>query len=506
MRLNPHRFLLFLIILIGLVLYANSWAGSFVWDDEFLVVRNSYIRDWQGVFAIFTTELRQFEVTITSNFYRPLQALSYRLDYCFGRLNPFGYHFSNTLLHISVALLLYRLISLSSKNRIIALLTSLFFLVHPAHTEAVSYISGRAEPLVAFFLLLSLFLFIKHSYFPDRAGYYFGSLFSFVLALLSKEIAVVFPLALIAYGLCFLKPRPPSLKGSSIRHPYLWFILLSAGYLLLRLSLINFAGRLILTSKESLSVRAAGFFKAFLYYLGILVFPHNLHLERQMALPASFFEAEVLFSLILLAGFFALIVYALRRKQALLSFGLLWFFIFLFPVANLIPLDVAIAEHWLYLPSMGICLAFSAAISGLYNQRFFAPFKKALIYVLVLILAAYSALTVRQNRRWRNPLTLYSWVLKHNPGSFIVHNNLGIVYLRQGSINEAITQFKQALELKPDYLNAHNNLGNAYAYQGLFDLAIAEYEQALRLNPGLFVVRNNLNRVHEMAAEAGVRK
>ena len=224
-----------LIIILGLIAYANSFSNPFMWDDENLIVTNPYIKNIQLVKNLFTKDLAfgtQF-----SNFYRPLQSLSFELDYYLWGLNPFGFHLTNLLLHIACALVIYFLFCLifpAAKS--IGLITALLFLVHPIQTEAVTYISGRADPQASLFMLLSIFFYIKHSLKtrPKNRPYLLASVVCFILALLSKETALILPLLILLFELCFLRDsswygisnhpiplRDPSLRsGSSIEVLY----------------------------------------------------------------------------------------------------------------------------------------------------------------------------------------------------------------------------------------------------------------------------------------------
>ncbi|MBP9853988.1 MAG: hypothetical protein KBD53_03870, partial [Candidatus Omnitrophica bacterium] len=139
-----------LFLLVGLLIYSTSISSPFIWDDYDLVVENYNIQSWSHVFGLF-----KGNVVEQSSFYRPLQMFSYLLDYEIGGLNPKIFHFTSILIHIAVALSLCWLCIVLFKDRLIGMIAGLLFLIHPIHNEAVVYISGRADPLVALFMLLS---------------------------------------------------------------------------------------------------------------------------------------------------------------------------------------------------------------------------------------------------------------------------------------------------------------------------------------------------------------
>ena len=154
-----------LVVLMGLAVYSNSLRGEFLLDDTPLVEDNVLIRDVSGALNIFTKNIGEYSGK-KFNFYRPLQVLTYMIDYHFFGFGVLGYHLTNTILHIGVALLLFWLIALLFGDVILSLFTSILFVVHPVHTEAVSYISGRADSLVSVFILshLNFSLFKGHEH------------------------------------------------------------------------------------------------------------------------------------------------------------------------------------------------------------------------------------------------------------------------------------------------------------------------------------------------------
>ncbi len=139
------RLAIILIIFITALVYANSLKNSFVWDDYVVIVDNNFVKSWKNFPAIFRKSYLSPFIKSGSYFfvdssigsgetsYRPVVTLSYFFDYSLWRLNAFGYHLTNLLLHITNAVLLYFLINLIAKNKKIALLSSLLFALHPAN-------------------------------------------------------------------------------------------------------------------------------------------------------------------------------------------------------------------------------------------------------------------------------------------------------------------------------------------------------------------------------------
>ncbi|GAF76422.1 unnamed protein product, partial [marine sediment metagenome] len=149
---NPTILAIVLIIILGFVVYSNSLNGKFIWDDEYLIKNNVYIRSFSYLPKIFSEDIGT-GAEKKYYFYRPLQMITYMIDYSLWKLNVRGYHLTNTLLHILAALTIYWLINILFGDRPLSLFASLFFVAHPIHTEAVAYISGRADPLALLFML-----------------------------------------------------------------------------------------------------------------------------------------------------------------------------------------------------------------------------------------------------------------------------------------------------------------------------------------------------------------
>ena len=195
-----------LIILLGFTVYANSLKGGFIWDDAALVRDNAFIKDWSKAGHLLVENIGSGAFTEFSS-YRPLQMLSYSLDYSVWKLDVFGYHLTNILLHLLSALLVYWLISLLFSKPSLSFLTSILFVAHPVHTEAVSYISGRSDTLCAIFMLLCLVYYIKEGSLGNGMVSLLIPL-TYVLALLSKEYALITPALLLVYNYSFKKKIP----------------------------------------------------------------------------------------------------------------------------------------------------------------------------------------------------------------------------------------------------------------------------------------------------------
>ena len=470
------------IVLAGLATYANSFSNEFVWDDYDLIKNNIYIKSWSRLPKIFSTDIAAGGGE-KYNFYRPLQMLTYMVDYSLWRLEVRGYHLTNTVLHILAALAVFWLIFLVTGKSFIALATALLFVVHPVHTEAVAYISGRADSLSLIFILVSFICYMKGLK-RQRAWLNIVMLISYVCALLSRENALILPFLILLYHGVFEKRVLSRSMGM--------LAMVACVYALMRLTLL---GELMPHTVSSSTVlqRVPGMFVALASYLRLLLLPMNLHMEYGNKLFA-FSDPRVWAGV----GLTAAAVWYLSRRQKTnrtISFSVAWFFVAFLPIANLYPLIIAyMAEHWLYIPSIGFCLGVSYGIWRFSVKKDMQVLATAVLAALVIF---YSALSIKQNTRWKNPLTLYTWTLAHAPESVRTLTSLGVTYKAMGKEEEAIQCYEKAQNLDPEYVSAIISLAVLYNGSGHKQKAIELYQKVLSMRPNHAKAYFNLGLVYD---------
>ncbi len=488
---------LLLIPLVGFLVYLNALHGEFVWDDFNLVVYNKLIQSFAYWPQFFTQGLLA-GIQESASFYRPLQTLTYAVDYFFWKENPFGYHLTNTLLHTGVAVLTYFFVRRIGKDERVAFWAAAMFVVHPVHVEAVSYISGRADLLAAGFMLFSLLL-------ADQVRTRIWSIGLFALALLSKEQALIFPALLL---LCdfYLKKK---IQISKII-PYL---LVAGVYLFWRFNFVESMRATALADTKFID-RLLGFFVAMAEYPRLLFLPFNLHMEYgRPAFSMSDYRVWVG------AGVTAAMIFYIVKNSSARPIGFFcvaWYLLLILPQSNLFPINAYMAEHWLYLPSIGffILLAdlvhFTQFVVGDERSttkiwwsadqvRFYAVRSKGLTPALLLagLTIFYSVLTMQQNRVWADAVTLNRHTLKYsstNPGLLI---NLSHAYKNLGRPTEAIDILKKSLEIEPNNPDAYYNLANAYKETGDSEKAISMYRKVVEIEPRHAKAWNNLGTVYQ---------
>jgi tetratricopeptide (TPR) repeat protein len=474
-----------IITVLGATLYANSISGKFIWDDNMLVKNNAHIKNLSNIPRMFAEDMGEGAGERTG-FYRPIQVASYALDYSIWGLDETGYHVTNILLHISVALCIFWLVNILFSDKLVAFLASLFFIIQPVHAEAVSYISGRADLLAGLFILLSLIYYIKNAR-DDSAYSYILTISLYMLALLSKEISLMLPLLLILCHIIF-KERLRIKTSLSV-------LSLSIIYIILRFGVLKVA--LVAAGQETtLSQRIPGVFAALASYLRLIILPFNLHmdygvkifnwLDPIVVLGASFFLLAI-----------ALVVKSWKSDK-LLVFSLFWFILWLSPQSNIYPLTAYMAEHWLYLPSIGLLLILARYLAYLYRG---SSLKYPGFFIISGIVIFYSALTINQNNYWNEPISFYERTLRFAPYSTGVYNNLGVSYNSIGDRERAVELFKKAIDLDPERESAYFNLGNVYKEISEDRKAIDAYKKAIEIRPDYAMAYNNMGFVYGLMGE-----
>lgn len=474
-----RRFIILLFIILGLILYANTFQNQMFWDDDDFILKNQYVQNWQ-YFPKFFSENLIAGSGLLSNYYRPILLFIFSLEWhLWGNWVP-GYHFVNTSFHIVDAVLLFFILSYILKKRALGVATALIFLVHPLQTEAVTYVSGLGDSLSVFFMFLGILFYLKSKNFLSLSMY--------VLALMSKETAIIMP-ALIFISDFFLLHQSGQISFTNKLKKIvktIWPFLVIAGfYILLRATILNFNNTFNLYNEENtftsnFHVRLFTFFRILLVYLQLLFFPFGLHMERSIEIAASFNSFSVIFGAFIFLGLLTL-AFTTFKRYPIVSFGILWFFIGLAPTSNLlVPINGLLYEHWLYLPLIGIFLILfwlGTLIGKKYNLQII------LIGIFIIFLNFLSAVTINRNKEWRDPITFYNQTLKYAPGSYRVINNLGMAYDDKGDYEKVEKTYQKAIALNSKNPVAYHNLGNMYKKTGKIDLAVKNFKTAIKLNP-----------------------
>jgi tetratricopeptide (TPR) repeat protein len=416
------------ILLAGVVAYANTLDGDWVWDDASSVLLHAHVQDPSKFFQLFAEDQHAFGRG-QGNFYRPLVSVTFMADYLVTGLfeappgpedsptdlAPLVFHISNMIWHILAALLLFTLLSRLKAPQFAALGTALIFVLHPLHTEAVAYISGRADMMSAVFILAGLCAVAAN------AGWLaaIGGAVSFALGLLSKESSLIFP-GLLALMLLL---QPGAVSAAPVRVRLLKLLPALAvlvGYIALRATVLRFATPEAAVSAP-LGQRLIETCQAFAFYWKVLLWPTHLHMEQTLAGTPLWTAGLGALLLVLVIGTG---VVARRAGQRRIAFAIAWFLLTWLPISGIFPLNAPMAEHWMYVPMMGFWWAVTE-IACLRGGERWERARKILAYAACL---AFLSLTVQRNEDWDNNTRLFRSTLAENPASMRVHFNLAVTY------------------------------------------------------------------------------
>jgi len=431
---------LFLLIAAGTGVYLNTLQGEWVWDDASSVLLHRHVQDPSRFFQLFREDQHAFGRG-QGNFYRPLVSVSFMLDYQLSGgprpdphqfrppmdLSPRWFHVSNIFWHVLAGCLFYLLLVQMRLPVVPALLAALVYIVHPLHTEAVAYISGRADMMSAAFMYAGLLTGLYAVSRPSWAYALFPLLF-FVLALLSKESSLIFPvLWLVILIVTYTGKKQEKQTKNSIFNPQT--VVLTGGiavililYLVLRSTVLHFGGTDAGGSVKGLGMRLLETGQAFTLYLGLLFYPTGLHMERSLDGVSSVFGYVGWFLIVLSVVF---IGFSWIKQRYLAAAGMIWFLVTWLPVSGIFPLNAPMAEHWMYVPMAGFWLSVMAV---LWSFARIDQMKWAFCILIGLFSVCLGMLTVERNRVWHDNETLFQDTLAKNPYSIRVHYNLAVTY------------------------------------------------------------------------------
>lgn len=490
-----------MILVAGALAYLNTFDASFVWDDASSVLLHQHVQDPTKVLQLFGEDQHAFGVG-QGNFYRPLVSLSFMLDFFlsydaatdaptdarpYPDISPLLFHATNLVWHVAAALLLFILLGCLGASLAVRTAATLLFVVHPLHTEAVAYISGRADMMSAAFMFGGLVCICG----VRQAGRWLfrtsASMLCFVAALLCKESSTIFPVLL---ALIVVLPRdgqdnlitPPS-RWTRLA-PVIAALVLLAIYAALRLTVLRFAepGE---GAAPPLSARFIETGQAFARYAWLLFVPTGLHMEQTLAgTPPGL----ALVGYLLLVVILAVIFLGAHMHHWRIAAGFAWFLITWAPISGIFPLNAPLAEHWMYVPMAGFWwgLIETAALLAARAPvlRRCAP---ALVAACVLL---FLALTVSRNEAWHSNTDIYRNTLTANPQTYRIHANLAETYKTEvHNLAGARRHYTKTLELYDRFRTRSGNqqilLQNETYFQwslAMLHLSEARFAEGIKRN------------------------
>jgi tetratricopeptide (TPR) repeat protein len=478
------------------MIYSNTLSCTFIFDDVRNIQSNPHIRMTR--LALDGITRAGFE-SPSSN--RPIANISFALNYYFHGYNISGYHVVNILIHIATGMLLYvfakTTLSIPSLRSAygsygwISFFTVCIWLVHPVHTQSVTYLVQRMNSMAAMFYVLSLLLYARARLSEEKRNklaLFAGCILTGILALGSKEIAATLPFFIFLYEWYFFRDLSWTwLKRHAFGFAGLLIIIAFVAFMFLETDASQKKLALYGVQDFTLPQRALTEFRVVILYISLLILPHPSRLNLEYDFPLSYSMVDpitTLLSMGAIGGLIGLAIYVAKRER-LLSFCILWFLGNLVIESSVIGLAL-IFEHRTYLPSMLVSLM---AVTLAF--RYIKP-KQLLVALLFIMMIVYSVWAYERNSVWSDEVVFWKDCVKKSPKNAGLHNNLGNALMSRGNIEEAIRHFFEALRIDPLYAEVHNNLGLALAQQGKHKEAISHYSEALRIKPDYAEAHNNL--------------
>jgi protein O-mannosyl-transferase len=497
-----------LIALTGIIVYSNSFDCSFHFDDQNNIVENNIIQS----FSNFSS------MNFWLNPGRQLSFFSFAINYHFNKLDVFGYHLVNIIIHFITGIFSFLLIKLIlnqlkvesvklkdnhplpllskegkkgwffelSTVNWIALFSALLFIVHPLQTQAVTYIVQRMASMAAMFYVISIYLYalgrIEHTqkYNISKAIiFYMFGLFSGFLGVLTKENAATFPFAMLLFEFFFIRNNDKKIFRNYIIISLSVIVLISIIYLVNRST--------TLTSAATSGARISSIeylinqFVIIVKYLKLFIIPINQcsdygSVSFNYPFILTFWRIDVIGSFLLLSGLFLFGIY-LYNKNKVLSFCLFWMFLTLSVESSIIPIADPMNEHRMYLPIIGIGTFLIYSIFLLLSKiKPVYIFSLLSLIIIILGLSCYSRNTI-----WKNDLTLWSDVTLKAPynGRGWLYKGITLDNLKR--YEEAIKCYDESIKITPDLYRTWYNKGCTLVKLGKNEEGIVCYDEAIKL-------------------------
>lgn len=479
-----------------LLLFFTWWVfhtatnGGFVWDDIAYVQTNIWLAK-----PMISCIKHFLNFNFVQGNYHPLTMILYSVIYKFAHLNPEWYHRVSIIFHLANTLLVYIFYSKISNHKSWAsLLVAGLFAIHPLHLESVAWISSLKDVLFVFFFLLGLISYVQFTVTLKERNYNVHTFIFFILAVLSKPTAVVFPVILVCVD--YLKEGRFTIKQFTNKWPYF---------------IISFVMGVItiIAQKDSINVmhdyswlqRLQIFSEAMIQYFSKLLLTMNL--SALHPLPAlNEFNFQFVLSPILLI-LLSIIWVKFFKGNRWVNFGLLFFLVTIGLTLQFVTVGMAIiSERYTYLSYVGLFIVLIEFINILAGKLKFEINQKLVPYLSFLPIFIYGFITHQRVSVWKNNETLWSDVLLKYPNSTFAHYNLGTYYFKETKdINKAELSFQKATQLDPKNNTAWINLAVIAGNRKDFDLAFDYFEKAKKVDENFIDLYKNRGYIYALAGQ-----
>lgn len=481
-----------IVLVLTFAAYAPTLRYQFVHDDRGQIVENPAAHSWRAVPTYFTAQVWAGVMPEElGNYYRPLFLLWVRVnDAVFGNA-PWGWHLTTVLAHLLTTLLVYLLALRLEIDDDVALLAALIFGLHPAHIEAVAWISGVTEPLLAILLIASLLAYLHAENKTPRAfRWKLASVGFFALALLEKETALILPGILICYEWFYGAEREQRLEmrrliawcGNVLAKIWPYFIVIAL-YVPARIHALKGFSHVVapMTTQQMMLTWPA----LVEFWLRHLLWPVDLstfyNLTAVMHPTFANFTLPAIIDLSVAVALFAAV-----RNSRTASFFAIWLVLPLAPLLNIRVFlrDDFAHDRYLYLPSVGFAVLVAIALKRVWARSLRrSSVRAALLGTAVCLAPAMGYGTIRESLHFKDNLTFFEYILARTPHNPYAESNYGILLAENGQYGAALERFRTVAKYHPDYQNAIYNLALTFYKMGDFPEAEESFLRAIQMNP-----------------------
>lgn len=464
-----------------LIAYWQTSGNDFVsFDDQEYIFNNVFVNEGFTVKGIvWAFDYRQKK----SNFYwQPLTWLSHMADCHIFGIDPGRHHFVGLMLHVANSLLLFLVLLKMTGATWRSAVVALLFALHPINVDSVAWASQRKNLLSAFFMLPTIFLYVRYANKRTLARY-LAAIFVFTLGLMAKPSIVTLPCALLLFDFWPLnrlgilgpdKPAMPWKKAGFLILEKLPFFVVSVISVIISSSSV----RLLSTVSFPLGLRIQNAIVSYVLYIKKLLWPFDLAVFYPF--PHTIPGWQLVGSILILSGITVLAVWTARKKPYLAT-GWFFFLGMLVPMLGLISAGLwpRLGDRFAYIPFIGLFIILSWGLADVFSKTG----KQATIAAAVILPFLLIPLTWVQTGYWKNGRILYERTLEVTSGNFVMHSNLGTEFYIQGKMKKALDHYKKSLELEPRYNVARINLGLYFMGLGENEKAITQFRKAVVNDP-----------------------
>ncbi|HTR40254.1 MAG TPA: tetratricopeptide repeat protein [Pseudomonadales bacterium] len=472
---------------ITLIVFSQTFHYGFInYDDGAYVSENAAIQKGLTLDGIGWA----FTHTLAANWH-PLTTISLMLDYQLYGLNAGAYHLTNVLLHAIAAILLFFVLKELTGTLWRSAFVAAMFAVHPLRVESVAWIAERKDVLGGVFFMLTLWAYVRYVRRPFSIARYLLVALLLALGLMCKPMLVTLPFLLLLLDYWPLNRFDKLHETKSYLSIFRRLLLEKIPLLVISAlgcvaALMAQKNAVALVTDIGIPLRISNALVSYLILIGQMFYPSRLAVYYPLAahLPAWEVAGSVLFLLAISAGI-------LYFKKRYLLVGWLWYLGMLVPVIGLVQVgSAAHADRYTYLPQIGLYLALTWGIAELFSGW---PYRRPVLGLFaVAVIAILSIASFDQTAYWRDSESLWNHTIACTKDNAVARNNLGMAFMSEGKVAEAIGQYQKALEIEPAYTLVHFNLGAAYGQKGDWDQAIEQYQKTIELQPDYLPAHNNL--------------